>query len=179
MTGLDCLREEMAKRGCTKSQIKSKTVGVVLDILSGTGTVNADCVAAEEKLESLRHRIKTLESNAGMLASQIRFLEDRRSGAQRKFVREMQEYSEYIAAFNKSLEECETPEARDRLRAAQIFVNTVEIKTAYDNTAYINWLGALLAGNQVGGLAQMKKLNPKLFEPSVDERLGATWEKGE
>ena len=38
MTGLECLKEEMKRRGMNQSQCDSKVAAVVLDILSESGT---------------------------------------------------------------------------------------------------------------------------------------------
>ena len=76
------------------------------------------------------------------------------------------EIEEYITSFCKDLEKLETPEARDRLKLAQLFANSVCVKTAYDNTAYIVCLGALLAGAKVNNVKEIKRINPDIVLPA-------------
>ena len=73
-----------------------------------------------------------------------------------------------LMEFNESLKNCETPEARDAMRAAQVFVNAVNVDSKYDNTAFIIGLSAILSKNGVGPLETLKKMNPKLFEKSQE-----------
>ena len=83
------------------------------------------------------------------------------------------EVEDYITNFNKEREKLETPEARDRLKLAQLFANSVHVKTAYDNTAYIVCLGALLSGAKVDAIKEIKKINPDIVDPAwLEERTG-------
>ena len=62
-------------------------------------------------------------------------------------------HNAYIDKFFAALNECETPEGRDALKKAQMFVNSVNIKTVYDNTAYINGLAAILTKGESATVA--------------------------
>ena len=179
MTGLELLREEMLKRGATKAQTQSKTVAMVLDILANTGTVYSDIASAEEEYKrldehrrSLRSIISDLENKRSydyqILQQEKGKLADRIREAEEHFA----EMKSYIEQFNAALESMKTEEARDRLRTAQVFVNSIEVKTAYDNTAYINWFGAILAGDKVGGLESFKKINPDAVTAHIQLHAG-------
>ena len=67
MTGLECLKEEMLKRGCSKALTESKAVGVVLEIVADGGTVYTDTREAEEKLNALRREIEQYEVKGEMV----------------------------------------------------------------------------------------------------------------
>lgn len=158
MNGLDCLREEMASRGLTRVQIESKTVAVVLDILSKSG----------DKYQKMWETEQELTKRASAAQQTIRYLDDKKYDLDRK-ENELREVFEterkYIDDFNKSLEECETQEGRDRMRIAQMFVNSVDIDTKYDNTAFIIGLSAILSGGQINAIKELKKINSKLPSP--------------
>lgn len=158
MNGLDCLREEMASRGLLRVQIESKTVAVVLDILSKSG----------DKYQKMWETEKELTKRASAAQQTIRYLDDKEDALDRKEnkLREVFETErKYIDDFNKSLEECETQEGRDRMRIAQMFVNSVDIDTKYDNTAFIIGLSAILSGGQINAIKELKKINSKLPSP--------------
>ena len=68
MSGLDCLREEMARRGCTKAQIESKTAAVVLDILANSGDKYTKLAETEGELD---RKIRGLELMKSRLEREI------------------------------------------------------------------------------------------------------------
>ena len=165
--GLELLREEMLKRGATKAQVESKKVAMALDILANTGTAYSDLAKAEEdyklldaRRRSLKKEIDALEDRRSYEYIVLQLEQDKLADKTREAEEHFAEMKSYIEQFNAALESMETEEARDRLRTAQVFVNSIEVKTAYDNTAYINWFGAILAGDKVGGLESFKKINP-------------------
>lgn len=173
MTGLECLREELKRRGATKSQINSNVVGMVLDIVSESGNVYQRTAEAENKLRFVEDQYwrmkqemdldkKRLEERNEKIVEQIR-------RAQSTLDEKNDEYLEYIEAFENALKECETAEGRDAMRIAQVFVNSVDVDTKYDNTAFIIGLSAILTSGRIGAIDELKKVNPKLF---VDPRFG-------
>lgn len=158
MNRLDCLREEMASRGLTQAQIESKTAAVVLDILSESG----------DKYQKMWGTEKELTKRASAAQQTIRDIHDQQYALDRK-ENELREVFEterkYIDDFNKSLEECETQEGRDRMRIAQMFVNSVDIDTKYDNTAFIIGLAAILSDGEINAIKELKKINSKIPSP--------------
>lgn len=154
MTGLDCLRDELIKRGFSKSQVNSKVVPAVLDILAGSGTKYEDMWKDESdastRLEDLKVEIRNKERRAARLDSQAETAR-----------RHLEHYAGYIDEFNKGLTECETSEGRDAMRAAQIYINSVDVDTAYDNTAYIIGLASILSRGEIGAINELRKINKK------------------
>ena len=144
MTGLDMLKQEMLKRGCTKAQTESKLGAIVLDIVAEAGTAYTDLREAEQ-------RVKEIEDEAAA----ARRLWEKYTEADKKF---REEVKDYVEDFKVSLERCETAKARDALRVAQTFTDSIEIKTVYDNTAYIKGLAMILCGQKIPAPMALRKV---------------------
>lgn len=164
MTGIDCLREEMEKRGCSKTQIDSKVVAVVLDIISQSGNKYTDMFESEyresKRLCELKQEISLATVALARAKNELRGLESKRNAV----IKQVEEANKYIEAFNRSLTDCETEQGRDAMRRAQVFINSVSVNTAYDNTAYIVSLGAILSDGKIGLLDELRKINPKFLD---------------
>lgn len=147
------VKEELIKRGLPKSSVESKYIPHVLDIALGTDffVKSADL---DEELRRQEERIRNMDKQAGNVYRQM--LEDR----------------EYITEFYKALFDCDTDEGKDNMRTAQVFINSVNVRTAYDNTAFIIGLAAILSGGKVGAIEELHKLNTKI--PSANEALAIT-----
>ena len=175
MTGLELLKQEMINRGCTKAQCDSKVVLVVLDIVSKADGKYLLLAELESTIKSKRLEITCLQD-------QIEQLKIDRQKAKKEYeemeqlrynrkMKKLQETDDYIKKFFEALEQAETPEARDRLRVAQTFMNSVNIDTKYDNTAFIVGLSALLSGVQIHPLKEIQKINPKITNEYRWERI--------
>lgn len=82
MTGLDCLREELEKRGLSKAQINSKAVAVVLDVVARSGDKYTQMWKSEEEaskhereLENAIMRAKSRLQDLEMLITRTRYRE--------------------------------------------------------------------------------------------------------
>lgn len=181
MTGLDCLKEELLKRGCTKQQADSKVVPVVLEILANNGTPYTEMEEAKDELSRIKNSIPdALQARYYQVKEETRILENRLRDLQVAILNRENEYKNiksvwdeeqaYIEAFLKEMQNCETAEARDAMRRVQLFKNSVTVDTKYDNTAYIVALGAILSDGEVGAIETLKKVNPDLVT-SGKERL--------
>lgn len=157
MTGLDCLYEELEKRGFKVWQVKqSKMLPAVLDILANTGTLYSDLQEARQELDALKSKIADMRTSMLMLQAQ--------RGREIEQFNELWEIAAgYIEHFNASLAACETEDGRDAMRAAQVFMNAVSVDTKYDNTAFIIGLAAILSKNGIGAMDELKKINSKVF----------------
>lgn len=154
MTILEEIRAEMRKRGATKQQTEAQWLPMVLEILT-ENTRYKDAAQLEED-------IKWLETNKQHMASMKRHAEEQLAESENELMRMKEETEHYIQMFLDGLADCETEEGADRLRAAQIFVNSVNIDTKYDNTAYIIGLSAILSGGAIAPVEELRKLNPKI-----------------
>jgi len=162
MTGLDCLREEMMNRGLNKAQCNSKVAAVVLDIVANAGTKYQEIYEEEQEASK---ELRSIERHLKLIKDEL----SRTKLLLNKYEREIDEAAErrehcedYIDEFNKSLQKCETAEGRDAMRTAQMFVNSVDVDTKYDNTAYIIGLASILSGGKVQAMQELKKINKKL-----------------
>lgn len=166
MTGLDCLREEMEKRGLTKSQIESKTTAVVLDIIANSGNKYTEIweneASESKKLNDLRREVQDCEDTIKYNKALISKFNQEVGRAKEHRIH----CEDYIDEFNKSLMECESETGRDSMKAAQMFVNTVSVDTKYDNTAFIIGLASILSRGGISPISELKKINKKL--PDVD-----------
>lgn len=165
MMGLDCLRKELEKRGMNRSQIESKVVAVVLDILTDSGDRYTSMHEAETdattRLKEIKYETSRYEEALEARKKELKELE-----SQIEKAKEHKKHCEdYIDKFNESLRECETPEGRDVMRAAQTFVNSVSVNTAYDNTAYIKGLASILSHGGINALNEMQKVDKKFPHP--------------
>ena len=171
MTGLDCLREELEKRGFMKSQIESKVVPAVLDIIANSGNKYLDMWKEETEASK---RLKETESaiiwNERKIKQQEALIS--KYGRDEKVALEHRNHCEdYIDEFNKSLLECETPEGRDAMRTAQVYINSVDVDTKYDNTAYIIGLASILSRGGINAIKELHKINKKLPDVNAWEQI--------
>lgn len=174
MTGLECLKEEMKARGLLKSQIESRATMAVLEILSNSGGRYTDMERLDEELRELEKRKSALIAVCAEYERRSQELRDKYNGTIRqidKYALDKYEHTiDYINRFMKALEEAETPEARDALRVAQTFVNSVTVDTKYDNTAFIVGLAAILSKVKESPIESLAKINKKIPLVQVDER---------
>ena len=148
MTGLEMLKQEMIKRGCTKAQTESRLVAIVLDIVAETGTAYTDLREAEQRVQEIEEE-----------AAAARRLWEKYTETENKF---REETKDYVEDFKALLMRCETAKARDALKVAQMFTDSIDIKCAYDNTAYINGLAMILCGQEIPAPIALRRVE----EPS-------------
>lgn len=146
------IRDEMKKRGCTKAQMESRSLGIILDIIAETDVY--------KKMIDVEQELNVLESRKADAERTIDFRWRELRKAQSDFEATKREYNAYIEDFNKHLENCATDVARDRLRIAQTFINTANIATGYDNTAFIIGLASILSQGGMNPVDEFKKINP-------------------
>lgn len=162
MTGLECLYEELQKRGYKKQQIVNlKIIPVLLDIISNSGGMYQELDTLQKDVNRLKREKKEAENELSILESSISSLE---WNIQHKADSCYKQAEEYISKFFDALNSCETPEARDALKTAQMFVNSVDVETKYDNTAFIIGLSAILTRGAVAPVDELRKINKKIPE---------------
>lgn len=173
MTGLECLKEEMAKRGCSKAQMESKTVAIVLDILSNTGTKFTEQYEVEKTIEDKKRRLELKETQLKGREKRIEQRMEEVEGRINDVNKSIDETKEYIKSFYESLKQCETPEARDKQKLAQLFVNTVNLESSQNNTAFIEGLARILASNtEAVAIERLKSVDTDLTQYSEHLKTG-------
>lgn len=155
MTSLDCLREELKRRGMINAQIESTVVAVVLDIVANSGDKYTKIREAEhetsKRLKELEWQVENAERRLRSMRIEEEELRQRR-----------EQFEDYIDKFNKGLNECETAEGRDAMRTAQVYINSVDVDTKYDNTAYIIGLASILSNGKISAIEELQKINKKI-----------------
>lgn len=156
------VKTELMKRGLPKGSVESKYVPQVMDIVLGTDYF---VKISEDEEEIKRQERRVIDAKNRANAEVWKAMDKANLDAAN-----VQADKEYIANFYKALFDCDTEEGKDVMRTAQVFINSVNVKTVYDNTAFIIGLAAILSGGKVGAIEELHKLNTKI--PSVDEALG-------
>lgn len=172
MNGIECLKQELLDRGYTKQQAESKVVLGVLEILAQDREGRySDMKRAQEEIDQLKDVISRLESRAEEYRKQCAILRAEiqrgEAGLQQQLTAIYQRSLAQIEEFQRTLEQAETDEARDLLRLAQMYVNTVNVNTVYDNTAFIIGLAAVLSGGKSADMKQLKKIDAKIRKPTL------------
>ncbi len=164
MTGRELLEEEMRKRGATESQIKSKAVAILLDVIAKTD-IHTKIWEEEKRLDRLQFECEDKEAalkNLKAMGIWEKLTQDNLSALKEKEKEDT--ISSYIDRFNQSLAECETAEGRDTMRRTQLFMNTVKINNNYDNTAFIKGLAMILSSGPFGNMTDLQRVSPDLHE---------------
>lgn len=166
MTGLDCLRKEMMAHGLTKQQAESKAATVALDILCGANGRYSDMDKIQAEIKLLEQRKETLWDECRQYEIKINAcmenLETITQDVNKITSRAYDETVKYIHSFFDALNTFETPEARDTLKIAQMFANTVNVDTKYDNTAFIIGLASILTHGNITPIDELRKINKKI-----------------
>ena len=164
MTGLELLKEEMLKRGASKTMVESKTAALVLDILSEGKSYATREYELVQRETDVALRERCARSNEAAYEARVKGDAERVLREAERKEKKCNELIQYIKEFLAGLNECETAEARDNMRIAQIFVNTANVNTKYDNTAFIIGLASILSGKKLNGITELKKINTKFAE---------------
>lgn len=183
MTGLEVMRAELLKRGYNKAQTESKVVIGVLEIVSGNkgfytdeekilkyiDELKKDKEIAYNDYEKILRKKNALETEYEEIMSTIK------SEAHKRYFG----IKEYIDQFLKALEECETKDGKDALKLAQMFVNTVNVDTTYDNYAFIKGLAEILSRGGGCTLDKLNKVTDDVPELDFEAELGITYGYGQ
>lgn len=162
MTGLECLYTELSKRGCSKQQLQSKVIPIILDIVANSGTQYTQVYGLKEEIKTLIKKRDELEQQIRKMKVNLEFAKGDIENLRRA---EWLEAPEYIQGFYKAIEACETDSGRDALRCAQMFVNSVSVDTKYDNTAFIIGMAAILSGGKIAAIPELRKINNRIPNP--------------
>lgn len=179
MSGIECLKDELLKRGFTKQQADSKVVLGVLEILSESN-------GQYTKMDKILDDVNDLEIRKSRLEAEAREYEKKRNAIRNNMdniIKEVNDRAgrlyhetlEYIERFFKALEESETPEGRNALKAAQMFVNTVDVDTKYDNTAFIIGLASILSQGNTAPIDELRKINKKIPKIELKANYGTIY----
>ena len=164
MTRLECFREELMKNGLNRAQAESKAATVALEILLQRQQEYSD---QERLVKENNGLINEIEARKKYII-ELQRVKERTEAEINLFVgMRLKPIQEYLDKFFEALNAAETPEARDALRVAQMFVNSVDVNTKYDNTSFIIGLASILSRWNTGAIEQLHAINPKIptFNP--------------
>ena len=182
--GMEALVAKLIANGINHNQAESKAVCMTADILSNSNGEFVDLVEAKHELRRIKHeceRIKEQYEEYKALFDSYKpkakehedrinkKIEEHNEAVQEWLDREYKSITEYIAEFNLALTECESEEGRYALKAAQMFVNSVNVDTKYDNTAFIIGLASILSMGKTGAMDELRKMNKKI--PKIDTMM--------
>lgn len=175
------MKDKMREMGIKESTINSKCFETCVLILTEAqeGITGIDLVKVKNELDA-RH--KELECKATRLANwaaslrseelRIKNLPKDTQALVDKANAEIEERINELKSAIEKINECETPEGRDLLRRAQMFIDLTDVQTKYDNTAYIVALGAILsAPGSMDCIKELKKINRKLPDIGIYEDM--------
>ena len=163
MTAIDCLKQELERRGATKAQIDSKVAVMVLDIVSGAEGKYMDLSELKKELKIYEDELKHKKRRLDEVSREIEIAEQRLAKFNAEFQKVIDEryrhLFEYIESFYAALNECETAEGRDAMRRAQVFINSVNVETDQNNSMFIQGLALVMAGNPIGNITKIEKVS--------------------
>lgn len=172
MTGLECLKAELLEKGYNKAQANSQVLVGALEIISGAEGKYIDLAKLEKDIEEKEKKKKELEKwidDANEIVRKLEFREgvikDRLNQVAKDRYKEVKDY---IDKFFKAIEECETPAGRDAIKIAQMYVNSVDVDTKYDNTAFIIGLASILSQGGIAPVEELHKINSKIPNITID-----------
>lgn len=168
------VKNEMINRGCSKAQTEGKYIPMVISILTKNNSfVELSDVTLE--IEQKKYRLNELKAQCSEYVKDIEHYKELYNDLKRieKEVSrraaevansKVKETNDYLDKFFSALEECETKEGRDALKRAQMFVNSVNVDTKYDNTEFIKGLASILSVGNGASMEKLDKITEKIEE---------------
>lgn len=169
MKELEEVKQEMKNRGWQNTNLKC--LPMIVDICCDKQiTLYENIAELEERKMALSEEVDSLNDRRAAIMREIvrnrnineQMLEDRWKESRAKDLEVASQVNAYIDKFFEALNNCETAEGRDALRIAQTYVNSVNVETKYDNTAFIVGLAAVLSKTEISPVEELKKINRKL-----------------
>lgn len=172
MTGLELLEQEMIKRGCTVQQTQAKIIPIILGIIAGGGNEYINLARVADDIKTEKNRLERLRKETKW---EIEIQQENEKRYKTEIEKYQKQVEPLVQEFMTALNSCETPEGKDALRMAQMFVNSVTVDSKYDNTAFIIGLAAILSRGAFEPMQELKKINTKLpAAPSMNEWIEDT-----
>ena len=182
MNGLECLKKELIERGFNKAQADSKVVIGVLEIVANSNGKYTDLNRLNAELETMQKAVETKQREYGDYSRKVEAMrkdfEEIMATIETRAYGLYKETKDYIDKYFESLKECETPEKRDAVRVANAFINSVTVKTVYDNTEFIKGLASVLSGVPAP-IDELHKINKDIPKVNFHCEPGSVYPEGE
>ena len=149
MTYRELLEQKLINNGASVTQAKSKTVDIMIKTLALESNPDLDQfvkILEEDKERYERETIKFYNARDEYLQKELA-CKSRERVIQEEYKR-LEEKEAELKSLRDQIDECETAEAKDRIRLADRFTGMIErkggITNGWERTAYIKSLGAIL-----------------------------------
>lgn len=182
MTGYELLKSKMLQYGATKNMIENKTFNLMITVLAEiTKTDDFDYIEAFHELtRRFEQAAKNADNEKARYENIVLYLESEhktakyRSDELKEWIGDLLQITNELLSVDDEIVNAETPEQRDRIKAAVYLKDNTTINTCYDNTAFIRALGSVLSG--VKDTEQPKKCykveeTPERYQSSMKDRL--------
>lgn len=136
------LKEIGRKKGFSNAQVNSTTFTATLFLIADY------CNGGGEVFESLKNDCTNAIREAVNAANKLRHLGGLVATAKMNYESELKDLLSVVERLRSLLNDILTPNSemlRDRIKVAKYYRENIEINSCYDNTAYINRLGAILS----------------------------------
>lgn len=164
----EVVKETLMNNGLNHSQANSRAAKVTYAICSK----NPDLLKlfdTEKEIDKAEKRLNEIKQEIEDKTQELTKKKEINKNVEDKAQKTLDKVKDYIDNFNKAVKECETAEGRDTLKVAQMFVNSVEIQNAQNNTAFINGLACILSNGKSGFLfGGFKRITPDEFETDAN-----------
>lgn len=163
MTGREILNQKLKAKGLTDAQINSKAVEVTIAVLAEETDGTNYSALIQDAIQEYRVAKNNADAEARHYVAKEESLSNERranSAKERDLIKSANGIKNLLIDLEKVYDEIlelETAEQRDRTRTARFFMDSVNVNTVYDNTAYIKGLSAILSGKEITPDEQSEK----------------------
>lgn len=171
MTGMEIILEKLRNKGYSAGKIKTNAefIADIVTILSDDETRRKVDVAKMHETEAQMTYERAVEERSRAqttlsMANTKELNAENIMAAAKQKEEEAAETLKRVEQLSKVMSDCETQEARDRVRMANLFRGMTDIQTPQNNTAYIAGLASILSGC-TPAIAELKDLAGAQVKP--------------
>lgn len=163
MTGREILNQKLKAKGLTDVQIKSKAVETTIAVLAEETDGTNYSALIQDAIQEYRVARNNADAEARRYYAREAEISDQKkanSAREQDLIKSANGIKNLLIDLEKVYDEIlelETAEQRDRTRTARFFMDSVNVNTVYDNTAYIKGLSAILSGKEIPADEQSEK----------------------
>ena len=163
MTGREILNQKLKAKGLTETQINSKAVEMTIAVFAEETDGTNYSALIQDAIQEYRVAKNNADAEARRYSAKEESLSNERranSAREQDLIKSANGIKNLLIDLEKVYDEIlelETAEQRDRTRTARFFMDSVNVNTVYDNTAYIKGLSAILSGKEIPADEQSEK----------------------
>lgn len=145
------LETKLQQMGLTQAQVNCKATKATFVVCANNPEVT-ELYELEKRIERAARELDNVKRESERQLRKLNGLKLQYKEQECRAQEIQEETNKYIDEFNDALKNCETAEGRDTLRLAQMFVNSVDVESVQNNTAYINGLACILSSGKCGSM---------------------------